>query len=158
PCSAEGDCPGGLRCDSYTHTCVAGDATPACATRSVSAGRSHTCAGDSVGGAWCWGLNDTGQAAPGGPHNAPEPVQIALRSPAAQVAAGRDFSCARLDDGAVWCWGDNSTGALGPNASGPVGGPIEIPIGGQAIELGAGSHHACVRRQVDQAVLCWGLN
>src|SRR6266446_5886799 len=100
PCSSSGECPGALHCDTFTHTCISSDGMPPpCNLRGVSAGRAHTCAIDEAGSVWCWGLNDLGQAAPGGPRFALDPVKISLPGTAAQVAAGRSFSCARLDDG-----------------------------------------------------------
>jgi len=161
PCGANGACPAPLHCDELTNTCISGDGAQAlCTFRDVAAGRMHTCALDATGAVWCWGLNDTGQSAPGDASRfALAATRIALPGPAAQVAAGRGFSCARLETGAIYCWGDNARGELGPDAKGSVAGPTEIPLAGdRAIDLGIGSAHACIRRAIDQAVLCWGRN
>jgi alpha-tubulin suppressor-like RCC1 family protein len=163
PCTASNECPGALRCDPVTRTCVGelvdGPVVP-CNFRGVAAGRKHTCAIDGDGGAWCWGLNDQGQVAPGSSaRSALAPAQIDLPAPAVQIAAGRDFSCARLEDGAVWCWGSNVDGELGDGTLAFRDRPVAVVLGAErAIDLGTGSHHACIRRERDLGVSCWGNN
>src|SRR5262245_22755810 len=128
-----------------------------CAFASVAAGRVHTCALDAVGAAWCWGGNDTGQAAPGAGPVVLQPIRIALPMAAVEIASGRQSSCARLLDGTVWCWGDNTYGQLGTGNTTPAGAPVAVALGGErALEIGVGAYHACIRRASDQAIACWG--
>ena len=63
PCTSTLECPGSLKCDPNTHTCVKqpSDAPEACKVRGVAAGREHTCAIDSTGHVKCWGLGEVGQ-------------------------------------------------------------------------------------------------
>ena len=130
-----------------------------CDFRALATGRSFTCGLDALGGVWCWGVNENGQVAVGGPRAVLTATPIALPSSAAQIDAGRDFACARLDDGTVWCWGANQFGELGGATTEPRSGPVQIPLGAErAIDLALGGRHACIRRQSESAIMCWGEN
>ena len=134
-----------------------GDAVgPPCVFTSVTAGLSHTCAIDMAGGVWCWGLNDTGQTAPGLGDPVLAATRVALPLAATQVSAGRQISCALLSDQSVWCWGDNSSGELGTTSQ--TQGPAKIPLPAPAAEVAAATYYACARLASDGSIACWGDN
>ena len=138
-----------------------GDAvTYRCAAKDVAVGGGDTCAVDSQGVVWCWGVNVLGQAVPGaGPRALATPTRVELPTTAVRVAVGGQHACAQLDDGSVWCWGDNSAAQLGNGTTAPVTAPVQVQLGtDQAIDLAAGSYHTCIRRVLDSAIMCWGSN
>jgi hypothetical protein len=76
---------------------------------SIAVGEYHTCAADSKGMAYCWGLNDQDQLGldqqvdPYAPH--PTPMVVPGLSGVASISAGGSSTCALLATGAVDCWG-----------------------------------------------------
>ena len=130
-----------------------------CMFRDIATGREHTCMIDRGGAVWCWGKNDQGNVQPGGPALVLEPANVELPRPAVQIGTGRDSTCARTESGDVWCWGDNSWGQHGLGTADGSTGPVQVALGGaRAIDLAIGGHHACIRRESDQAIVCWGRN
>ncbi len=86
------------------------------AATDVFAAKTHSCALDSAGAAWCWGGNGDGQLGDGttGERVVPEPVDITTGLTAASmITAGDLHSCALKTDRTVWCWGANGVGQLG---------------------------------------------
>lgn len=97
-------------------------------------GGSSTCALDESGGAWCWGLDDTGQLGAGGapqtcvdlaPYgegsSAPcslTPIQVSATQPYVDLTAGVFHACGLRSDGVVECWGDDTAEQLGADAGG----------------------------------------
>lgn len=72
----------------------------------------HTCALTSVGEAYCWGSNTSGQLGDGGTasHLTPSPVAGGLAF--SSIMLGGGHTCAR-NANAIWCWGSNELGQLG---------------------------------------------
>lgn len=94
----------------------------------VSAGSDSTCALDSSGQAWCWGLNSYGKlgtTAVGNFQTSPTPV--AVQQPAdvtfTALSVGDDHVCAIADDDNIYCWG--RAGALG---TGPGQVDARVPV------------------------------
>jgi alpha-tubulin suppressor-like RCC1 family protein len=80
----------------------------------VSAGREHTCARTSGGGAKCWGRNTQGQVGDASNTDRDEPVDVSgLTSGTATLSAGGFHSCAVRSGAGVFCWGRNVDGQLG---------------------------------------------
>ena len=96
----------------------------------ITAGQYQTCAVDSPGTQYCWGLNSSGQAG-----NRATSVNFQLPAPvtpaAAMIASGYRHSCL-LRDGKAYCWGDDSYGELGNNTtrSTPQTTPVAVYTGG----------------------------
>jgi hypothetical protein len=101
-------------------------APPAAAQRwtAVDVGMSHTCALDSGGRAFCWGINHDGQLGARTPrtcapshHGAGErcwasaseqPVRVAGDLSFRTLSVGGSVSCALDGEGRAWCWGRNA--------------------------------------------------
>jgi alpha-tubulin suppressor-like RCC1 family protein len=78
----------------------------------VAAGELHTCARRTGGSVWCWGDNESGQAAAGATPIVTTPTFVSTAAPAAQIATTHDFTCSIYLDGTLWCWGANAEGQL----------------------------------------------
>jgi alpha-tubulin suppressor-like RCC1 family protein len=130
---------------------------------SVSAGRYHACAVDTLGRGWCWGGNQSGQASPDGSYNdavEPAPMQTPLRF--TTITAGSTHTCALTADGTAYCWGDNYFGQLGATTSAscaPTGACSPIPLavsGGHLFKaITAGAYGTC-GITVNGVLKCWG--
>lgn len=82
----------------------------------ITAGLAHSCAVDSVGAAWCWGLGGDGQLGDGGAVNQVVPVAVNITTgftSALGITAGAGHTCGLKIDGSTWCWGVNGVGQLG---------------------------------------------
>jgi alpha-tubulin suppressor-like RCC1 family protein len=126
--------------------------------RAISAGRWHTCAVSTAGGALCWGANLWGQLGDGTGIDRLTPVPVAgLSSGVIAISAGDTFTCALTSLGGVRCWGANDYGQLG---SGSVSPPQVTPVGVRGLSSGvaalsAGREHACAVTTAG-AAKCWG--
>lgn len=92
-----------------------------------SAGGDGGCAVDTLGFAYCWGSNRSGNLGAGLATGSSQFEVFPQRvidhftgmplggptNPVVQISAGPEQSCAVLDDGQVWCWGFASGGHLG---------------------------------------------
>ncbi|HEU5050603.1 MAG TPA: hypothetical protein VFU00_09785 [Gemmatimonadales bacterium] len=139
--------------------------------RSVVAGRSHTCALDEEGAAYCWGAGDLGQL--GVNLSALLPCGAILCSPLpapaggahrfVALAAGDQFTCGLEAAGTVWCWGLGDVGQLGQTISEECGGtrcsfaPVQVQGELRLRTLSAGRSHVCGLTSGGDAV-CWGYN
>lgn len=138
---------------------------------SVVAGRTHTCALDAEGGAWCWGSNELGQlgidaaaqVACGAAACSPAPAPVAGGRRFVALAAGDQFTCGLEAAGTVWCWGLGDVGQLGQPISDECGGNrcsfVPLPVQGEhhLRALSAGRAHVCGLTEDGEAV-CWGYN
>ena len=126
----------------------------------LSTGDGPTCAVTSAG-AWCWGIENTGNAASHATTPSLVPQNDAgLPSNIRAISAGAFDSCALTSDAGVWCWGDNQYGELGNGA--PEGGGMTVPVPVSGLPAGivavaVGGAHACALTS-DAGVWCWGDN
>lgn len=81
--------------------------------KQVAAGIYHTCALTTVGEAYCWGYNETGQLGSSDhtDHDVPEKVNSTLTF--VDITVGELHSCALSNTGQAYCWGINDFGQLG---------------------------------------------
>lgn len=120
-----------------------------------------TCAVAEDGRAYCWGLNDNGQA---GQDPSIEyvttPKQIG-GSPSGskwvQIASGGYQTCGIRDDGTAWCWGNNESGQLGNNSLVNSHLPVLVAGGHTFSQITAGNYFSCGLR-TDNKAYCWGWN
>jgi alpha-tubulin suppressor-like RCC1 family protein len=139
--------------------------------RSVVAGRSHTCALDAAGAAWCWGANDRGQlgidpsdiVACAVASCSPVPAPVAGEHRFSLLAAGDQFTCGLEPAGGAWCWGLGDAGQLGQAVSTDCGGnrcsmvPVQVQGTQRLTALSAGLAHVCGLTS-DGTAVCWGYN
>lgn len=125
----------------------------------VSTGNNHTCALDTEGKAYCWGLNEHGEIGDGTTVNRPTPTHIGGDLRFKSIAAGFEHTCAVAVDGTAYCWGHAQYGRLGSGASGngnfittptPVAGDLKFK------QISAASSNTCDITE-DGDGYCWGF-
>jgi alpha-tubulin suppressor-like RCC1 family protein len=136
----------------------------------IRAGYDNTCAIDTNGAAYCWGLDDVGQIGDGsggvtGTETVNAPTAVAGGLSFSQVDVGWGHACGLTTGNKAYCWGWNKFGQLGA----PV-----LPdscIGGQACSkvplaeagdhsfnaIAVGETHTCALDS-NGAAYCWGNN
>jgi len=126
---------------------------------SISAGHDHTCALTSVGVAYCWGSNLSGQLGTGGDFASDAPTAVAGATTFTQISSGFGHTCGIAPGGAAFCWGDNSSGQLGD--SGASGSESDVPVavanGLRFKSISAGFASTC-GVTTGGAAFCWGDN
>lgn len=134
----------------------------------IVAGASNTCALDSTGAAYCWGLNTSGQL--GNNSSLTQslvPVTVTTSGvltgkTLTQLAAGNAHVCALDSTGTAYCWGSNGNGQLGINSTTKSPVPVAVTTGGvlsgvTLTQLAAGYGHTCAVSSTG-AAYCWGAN
>jgi len=126
---------------------------------SIGAGRDHSCALKTDGGAWCWGSNGQNQVGDGTTINRPTPVVVSgLGAGVVQLSVGLRHNCVVKTDGSARCWGQNHDGRLGngttTNSSVPA---LVTGMDQQVASVSAGGHHSCLVK-TNGSAWCWGAN
>lgn len=85
----------------------------------IAASRGHTCALDTSGAAYCWGLNWAGGLGNGNTTNTSSPVAVLGGHSFSRLDLGLHHTCAEDLDGALFCWGGNDHGQLGDGTTNP---------------------------------------
>lgn len=120
---------------------------------SLAVGPEHACVVKN-GRLFCWGGNESGQAAPGREALDVGPTEVVPDKRFTQVVAGRAHTCAITTLGAVMCWGDSSLEQLGPGVTGR--GPVTVRSVPTALgPFAAGADVTCALH-ADDRVRCWG--
>lgn len=126
----------------------------------LSLGYAHTCAVDTTGNAYCWGLHAGGQLG----HSNPDiynpqavtmPAGVAFRS----VATGSEHTCAVSTDGDVYCWGGNGKGQLGngTNVNASVPTLVSMPPDVDFTTISGKGKTVCAVSTAGDGY-CWGWN
>ena len=137
----------------------------------VSVGQDHTCALNSSGGVWCWGVGQDGRLGNGSDGDKVYPVAVVegvgsekpLKN-IVQVSASSRHTCALTSAGKVFCWGYGSHGRLGiddstnadkhyPVAVVEAEGSTE-PLT-NVVQVSTGGIHTCVLIFSGE-IKCWG--
>jgi alpha-tubulin suppressor-like RCC1 family protein len=123
----------------------------------VEAGRYHSCARDSVGDVYCWGLRALmGSGGGSGAVNTPTKVTGITNVDFISLAALS--SCALDQGGNVTCWGLGSYGQLGQGATDETnqGTPVAVTLPAGVSKLSSKHNNHCAL--VSGSVYCWGAN
>src|ERR1017187_10102662 len=133
----------------------------------ISASWYHTCAVDTAGAAFCWGLNSNGQLGNGNITNSSVPVAVDASGVLAgktvtQLTAGAYDTCALDAAGSAYCWGYDNYGELGNASTTDSGVPVAVDTGGvlagkALTRITAGTWATCALDAAG-AVYCWGRN
>jgi hypothetical protein len=88
----------------------------------IGAGGNSTCALDTTGAAYCWGINTNGELGNNSTTQSTAPVAVTTSGVLAgvalsQISVGQDFACALDTTGAAYCWGLDANGQLGNNST-----------------------------------------
>ena len=157
----EGQLGDGSTTGSLTPVAVVGDHT--FIALSLGGDRGHTCGLTSVGTAYCWGYNGSGQLGDGSTSNSAIPVAVVgghnfvALTAAGGLLSSPSHTCGLTSNGAAYCWGDNYTGQLGDGSTTNSPTPVAVAGGLSFSALGAGFDHTCGLTQSGTAY-CWGYN
>jgi alpha-tubulin suppressor-like RCC1 family protein len=122
----------------------------------VGLGGDHTCAIDSNGSLYCWGLGADGQLGTGSTDSQLLPALVGFDHDWLTIVGGRSHSCGLKRDGSVYCWGSIG-GYVGDVTSiGPSPNRVGSDNDWQSIASNTGAH-VCGLKQ-DHSLYCWGSN
>ena len=133
----------------------------------LSANGYHTCAIDSDGKAYCWGLGLSGQLGQGTATDSSVPVAVntsgVLAGKTIKQLSAKDYhTCAVASDDKAYCWGFNNVGQLGNNTTTNSSVPVAVNtsgvLAGKTIkQISANDYHTCAVDS-DGKAYCWGRN
>jgi alpha-tubulin suppressor-like RCC1 family protein/uncharacterized protein YjdB len=121
----------------------------------VSAGRSHACALDQAGRAFCWGNNEQGQLGIGALTDRVTPVAVSGGHTFIAIASGDFHTCGITPEGRAHCWGNNQSGQLGDGSLVRRLTPVAVSGGLTFVSISTGSSNTCALTASNQAY-CWG--
>ncbi|MEX0892412.1 MAG: hypothetical protein WEB88_09605 [Gemmatimonadota bacterium] len=124
---------------------------------SVTAGGAHTCALSTLGEAYCWGANGSGQLGDGSETARAEPAAVDGGIRFRTLSAGWSHTCGVTAAGTAYCWGDNREGQLGIGATPRAHAPVRVDAPQPFSRISAGFIHTCALTEAG-AAYCWGGN
>jgi alpha-tubulin suppressor-like RCC1 family protein len=145
------------------NTAGSGSATPVLVNGnlrfvSVSAGDRRTCARQSDGATFCWGVtwvSTVGIADGVRPQTVPQRVQIPAAPVFTSVSAGSASTCGITPDLRAFCWESNPAGSIGDGTAAGSDAPRAVLGSSRYVSISSGGMHTCA---VDDAGMahCWG--
>ena len=124
------------------------------------------CALDSVGAAYCWGYNISGELGDGSPNSSSVPVAVDRSGVLAgktltQISAGFGSACVLDSAGAAYCWGNNEVGQLGDGGTANSSVPVAVDTGGALAgkaltQISVGFYGDTCAVDSTGAAYCWG--
>jgi alpha-tubulin suppressor-like RCC1 family protein len=123
----------------------------------IDAGRTHGCALDAAGRAFCWGANTYGEVGSDVRDSQGRPVLVSDTLRFDQISAGSFHSCGVTVDQELYCWGANRSGKLGDGTNVDRWHPVRV-VGDMAWKsVSTGASHTCGLSTSGDAY-CWGSN
>lgn len=124
----------------------------------LSAGELHTCGLSSIGTAYCWGADSSGQLGNGlVVADIDTPTSVSGGLSFIEISAGGRHTCGIATGGDLYCWGANDSLQLGtstaPNLVSST--PLLVPGISNVVQVSAGANHTCAVVQGGQTY-CWG--
>lgn len=128
-------------------------------------GGKHFCALNTLGYAFCWGRDDSGQLGDTLLVNSTTPIPVvgpdglmATRLRFSSIAAGSSHTCGvEAGTGTAWCWGDGSSGQRGDGTTELRQRPRRVQSDERFRQISADSTHTCAVTE-SNALYCWGGN
>lgn len=109
-----------------------------------SCGARHSCAADSTGRVFSWGVNTYAQC--GKPRSKPILVPVQVKSvitPVVSISCGRDFTAVVTRTGALYTWGRGQHGELGRGSSETAGVVARVANDLLLQNVTCGPYHVC---------------
>src|SRR6185503_4450523 len=124
----------------------------------LSGGSQHSCALDTAGAVYCWGLA-TSMLGNGTTDFSRTPVPVSGGHTFKWVGAGATHTCAVRTDGAAFCWGANNSSQIGDGVATTTARltPSAVAGGLTFASIIGGSTHTCALTDAG-AAYCWGAN
>ena len=116
-----------------------------------------TCGLTSVGAAWCWGGNISGEAGVGTYTAVPTPTQVQGGVTFTTLAGGSSVMCGLTAAGTAYCWGHGGFGAVGTGLQTNTLTPVRVATLLSFTQIAAGGDHVCALTSAGDAY-CWGTN
>jgi alpha-tubulin suppressor-like RCC1 family protein len=132
----------------------------------ISAGYEETCAVDSAGAAYCWGLEwagdfgDNGGRTPPGVLVAVDTGGVLAGKVLTRITVGAQFVCVLDSAGAAYCWGANGEGyELGDGNTSDIS-PVPVAVDASGVLAGKTLTQIAAGCALDSAgaAYCWGNN
>jgi alpha-tubulin suppressor-like RCC1 family protein len=123
----------------------------------LTASESHSCALETNGDAYCWGLNGAGALGVSDPEVGGSTIPIAVEGGLrfSEISAGYDHTCALDGDGKAYCFGFNEYGCLGDDSFDDRNNPAAVSGELAFTKIRAGYATSC-GLTADGALYCWG--
>jgi alpha-tubulin suppressor-like RCC1 family protein len=140
----------------------------------LSLGSLYTCGLTTVGDAYCWGANYTGQLGDGTQTDRAVPTRVAGGIQFQQIVTSSGFrdgayvgaptnaqggashTCALGKDSHAYCWGWGGNGELGDGTTADRSSPVAVIDGRTFQSLVVGGAYSC--GMLDNGIWCWGSN
>ncbi len=135
----------------------------------ISTGTHYACALTTLGKAYCWGYNNTGQLGNSNTGtNSSVPVAVSTttgltNTNVATISAGTNTSCVVTKFGKAYCWGSNNNGQLGNSNTGTNSNvPVAVSTttgltDTNVASISVGQYTSCALTTLGKAY-CWGGN
>jgi alpha-tubulin suppressor-like RCC1 family protein len=126
---------------------------------SISAGSNSTCAIDSEGLAYCWGMTGAYPSL-SEQNNSPKAVTttgVLKGKVIKQISIGLYTTCAVDTQGSAYCWGSNTNGSLGNSTTTDSATPVAVTTAQKFATISVGNNFAC-GVTTTSTVSCWGQN
>jgi uncharacterized protein YjdB/alpha-tubulin suppressor-like RCC1 family protein len=117
----------------------------------------QSCAIDTEGKAYCWGLNSSGELGDGSTVNRLTPTLVTGSVRFISIAVAQRFTCGLSTDSLAYCWGTNSEGQLGTGSYGSSSVPVAVTGGHRFVSLVGTGRQMCALTSAGTGY-CWGHN